>query len=258
MENQNRPYVLWRRVSTKQQGASGLGLDAQQTIAEYFMHGKPVKVYTDVYSGTKLGECPDLKNAMRYCKQHGYLLVIAKTDRFRDVQDALAILDEMGEDNLCFCDLPTTDRTVLTIVWAMWERQALMGRINTKKALDERRKQRDNNGYWISKSGRVCTKFGKPSIGKDEYGRDIYDLSAANAASALSRANAAAQWKASSVGYKWAMDRVREGWTDKKIVEEFNKLHEYQPEVYCTRTGKPLSYSRLSLWKSEANILLVG
>ncbi len=248
MENQNRPYVLWRRVSTKQQGNSGLGLDAQQTIAEYFMHGKPVKVYTDVYSGTKLGECPDLKNAIRYCKQHGYLLVIAKTDRFRNVQEALAILDEMGEGNLCFCDLPTTDRTVLTIVFAIWERQALMGRINTKKALDERRKQRDNNGFWISKSGRVCENFGR------EKG---CDLSVANAASALSRANAAAQWKASSVGYKWTMDRVREGWPDKKIVEEFNKLHEYQPEVYCTRTGKPLSYSRLSLWKSEVNLTLV-
>lgn len=68
MENQNRPYVLWRRVSTKSKVKTELGLDAQQTIAEYFMHGKPVKVYTDVYSGTKLGECPDLKSAISGAK----------------------------------------------------------------------------------------------------------------------------------------------------------------------------------------------
>jgi len=243
-------------VSTKSQAKTELGLDAQQTIAEYFMHGKPVKVYTDVYSGTKLGECPDLKNAIRYCKQHNYLLVIAKTDRFRNVQEALAILDEMGEGNLCFCDLPTTDRTVLTIVFAIWERQAMMGRINTRKALDERRKQRDNNGFWISKSGRVCNKFGKPAIGKDKYGRDIYDMSAAQTASALSRANAAAQWKEQSIGYKWVMEKVAEGWQRNDIIAEFNKLHQMQPGVFCTRTGKPLSHSRLSLWISEANTIL--
>ena len=114
-----RPYVLWRRVSTKEQGNSGLGLEAQLTMAEYCMKEKPEAVFTDVYSGTKLNECTELWNAIRYCKEKGYLLVIAKTDRFRNVKEALEILDAVGEGNLNFCDLPTTDRMILTIIFAV-------------------------------------------------------------------------------------------------------------------------------------------
>ena len=235
---ETRPYVLWRRVSTKQQGDSGLGLDAQQTIAEYFMHGEPVKVFTDVYSGTKLGQCPDLARAIKYCKENGYLLVIAKTDRFRNVQEALAILDEMGEGNLCFCDLPTTDRTVLTIVFAIWERQAMMGRINTKKALDERKKQE----MWISKSGNVCTHLGR------EKG---CDLSAANAASVASKQATAREWRENSPAWQWVKSQVVKGKSTSEILDEFLEHAKYQPEVYCTRTGTPMTLPKLSQWKRQ-------
>ena len=244
MNTNNRPYVLWRRVSTKQQGNSGLGLDAQQSIAEYFMHGEPVKVFTDVYSGTKLAECPNLNRAMKYCKEHGYLLVIAKTDRFRNVKEALAILDEMGEGNLSFCDLPVTDRTVLTMMFAIWERQAIMGRINTKRALDERKKQ----GKWISKSGRECTH-----LGRDKG----CDLSAAQEAASQARTDAAVKWKEESVGYQWTMEKVMEGWERKDIVTEFNKHHALQPDVFCTRKGKPLTLAVLCRWINEANLLVM-
>lgn len=119
INDNNRPYVLWRRVSTKGQFESGLGLEAQTTIAEYFMHGSPIKTYTDVFSGTKLADCPELVKAIRYCKANNYLLVVAKTDRFRNVKEALAVLDDMGEGNVTFCDLPTTNRMVLTIMFAV-------------------------------------------------------------------------------------------------------------------------------------------
>lgn len=240
----NRDYVLWRRVSTKQQGESELGLEAQTAIALHFMEAEPVKIFTDVYSGRKLRECRGLRNAIKYCKENGYLLVVAKSDRFRNTIDGLTILDEVGERNLYFCDLATADRSVLTMMFAMWERQAIMISINTKLALAE-----------LKKRG---VKLGRPAVGKDKDGNDIYDMTAMTTASAIARADAAAQWKAQSVGYKWAMDRVREGWPDKKIVEEFNKLHKYQPDVYCSRTGKPLSFSRLLLWRREANQLFVS
>ena len=49
---ESRPYVLWRRVSTISQGESGLGLEAQITIAKTFLKKDPIKIFTDVYSGT--------------------------------------------------------------------------------------------------------------------------------------------------------------------------------------------------------------
>ena len=60
-----------------------MGLEAQLTMAEYCMKEKPEAVFTDVYSGTKLNECTKLWNAIRYCKEKGNLLVIAKTDSIR-------------------------------------------------------------------------------------------------------------------------------------------------------------------------------
>lgn len=250
----NRTYVLWRRVSTKQQNESGLGLDAQQAIAEYFMHGEPLRTFTDVYSGTKLAECPNLRRAIKFCKDNGYLLVIAKTDRFRNVQEALAILDEMGEGNLCFCDLPTTDRTVLTIVFAIWERQAMMGRINTKRALDERKKHLERNGYFISKSGEVCTKLGRRPL-VDENGKEYYDMSAAHQASAEGRANAKIAWREKSKAVRFAHRKKAEGWGVTQITDELSKLYDESPEIYSTPTGCRPSKGHVSKWLRESNPL---
>lgn len=241
MNNNNRPWVLWRRVSTKGQSESGLGLAAQTTIAEYFMHGSPVKTYTDVYSGTKLGECPALANAIRYCKANGYLLVVAKTDRFRNVKEALAVLDEMGEGNLCFCDLTTTDRTVLTIVWAIWERQALMGRINTKRGLAEARKQ-----------GR---------IGGRKKG---CDTSAGTEASARARTDAKIQWIAESKAVKFARRKRAEGLSLGQIANELSKLYDDNTPAnpnelnpYGTPRGCRPNAGHVSVWIRETNLLLV-
>lgn len=241
-----RKYVLWRRVSTKQQGESGLGLDAQQSIAEYFMHSEPVKTFTDVYSGTKLAECPNLRKAIKYCKEHNLLLVIAKTDRFRNVQQALAILDEMGEGNLCFCDIPTTDRTVLTIVFAIWERQALMGRINTKRGLAEARKR--------------GTKLGRPKLNREAGERGD------NSAAVIARQDAAIAWREQSMAVKFALRKRAEGWTLQQIVDsigqsfdDYEATHPGQPNPYATPTGCKPQCGTVSRWLREANPLtLVG
>ena len=104
---ESRPYVLWRRVSTEEQGESGLGLEGQTTIAKMFMGKSPIAIYTDVFSGTKLKQCKGLWEAIALCREQNYVLVIAKTDRCRNVQEALEILDAIGERNLIFCDLPS-------------------------------------------------------------------------------------------------------------------------------------------------------
>lgn len=262
MTTNNRPYVLWRRVSTRQQGDSELGLMAQVAIAEYFMKHEAEKVFTDVYSGTKLAECRNLWRAIKYCKDNGMLLVIAKTDRFRNVAEALTILDELGEGNLMFCDLPTTDRTVLTIVFALWERQAIQGRINTQVALNERKKMAERGEVWISKSGRECSRLGRPADDYDERGRPIYDMSAANEASCRAKTDTAIRWRETSRAVKFARRKKAEGWGVLQITEELGKLFDENDgsstvNPYATPTGCKPQKGTVSKWLREMNPLAV-
>lgn len=250
-------YILWRRVSTKEQGNSELGLKAQVAIAEYFMKSSPDKIYTDVYTGTKLNECKELWKAIEYCKENNLILVIAKTDRFRCVIDALRVLDEIGEGNLIFCDLPTTDRTVLTIVFALWERQAIQGRINTQVALNERKKQLEKDGKFMSKNGNIITKLGAPPKYYDAKGNPVYDMTAAVQAQARKKTEDAIMWKKTSKAYLRALRKKAEGWTLKQTVEDLKELYAENPESYGTRKGACPSAGVVSRWWSEESILSI-
>lgn len=263
MAQNNRPYVLWRRVSTKQQGDSELGLKAQIAIAEYFMHSEAEKVFTDVYTGTKLSECKNLWEAIKFCKENGYLLVIAKTDRFRNVAEALNVLDEIGEGNLVFCDLPTTDRTVLTIVFALWERQAIQGRINTRVALEERKKMQQNGERWVSKTGRECDRLGRPADGVDKNGKPYWDVSAMVDAASAARQEAAILWREQSKAVIFVRRKKAEGWTLTQITDELGKLYDEfaatdgSANPYATPNGCKPSKGTVSKWCREMNPLAV-
>lgn len=264
MAQNSRPYVLWRRVSTKQQGDSELGLKAQIAIAEYFMHNTAEKVFTDVYTGTKLSECKNLWKAIKYCKENGYLLVIAKTDRFRNVAEALNVLDEIGEGNLVFCDLPTTDRTVLTIVFALWERQAIQGRINTRVALEERKKMQKNGEKWISNTGRECDRLGRPADGIDEHGRPYWDVSAMVTAASAARTDAAILWMENSKAVERARAKRAAGWKIDDIVRDLGELYDQNipadpkhKNPYGTANGCKPTKGTVSKWCREMNPLAV-
>lgn len=264
MAQNNRPYVLWRRVSTKQQGDSELGLKAQIAIAEYFMHSEAEKVFTDVYTGTKLSECKNLWKAIKFCKENGYLLVVAKTDRFRNVAEALNVLDEIGEGNLVFCDLPTTDRTVLTIVFALWERQAIQGRINTRVALEERKKMQENGERWISNTGRECDRLGRPADGIDENGNPYWDVSAMVEAAAQKRSEAAILWMESSKAVERARAKRAEGWRIDDIVRDLGELYDQNipadpkhKNPYGTANGCKPTKGTVSKWCREMNPLAI-
>lgn len=258
MAQNNRPYVLWRRVSTKQQGESELGLQAQTAIALHFMETEPVKTFTDIYSGTKLKECRNLRAAINYCKATGYLLVVAKTDRFRDTKDGLDILDEIGEHNLSFCDLPYPDRTILTMMFAMWERQAIMGRINTKLALNVRKEYQRKGQTWISKTGRECDRLGRPADGIDEKtGKPYWNLSAANEASCKSKQDAAIRWRENSAAYKMVREWAAMGKTRNEMLAELQKLYEHAPEKFGTPNGRCVTRSVLDRWCREMNPIAI-
>lgn len=133
-----KKFISWRRVSTKKQGKSGLGLEAQRELINYFVEregGTIIADYVEVYTGTLLEDCAELWKAIEHCKKSGAILIIAKSDRFRNTVEALRIYEMMGEGNIYFCDLPHTDKFTLTLFFALAEREALITSIRTKQAL---------------------------------------------------------------------------------------------------------------------------
>lgn len=244
-----RPFVAWRRVSTKSQGKSELGLEAQLTIIQLFMGREPEQVFTDICSGTKLEACQNLWRAIKVCKEKGYLLVVAKTDRFRNLADALAIYKELNpgfnDRNIIFCDLPETNQFVLNIVWTVWEYQAIQGRINTRVALAERKKQIEKNGGFISKTGRYRTHLG------NERG---VDTTPASTAAGLEHAQRARDWRQDSALYGWVEKQVMKNRPRKDILSEAQDLFTRNPGKFSTRNGKPLCKGTLSRWIKELRI----
>ncbi|MVM42285.1 hypothetical protein GO730_39000 [Spirosoma sp. HMF3257] len=102
-----KQYVLYFRVSTKKQGESGLGLEAQRAYIDYFYRDKPILAeFTDIRSGKTIAKRPELQKAMALCKKEQATLVVAKIDRLsRNTENALFIYQELGE-RLESCDIP--------------------------------------------------------------------------------------------------------------------------------------------------------
>ena len=133
-----KKFISWRRVSTKRQNQSGLGLEAQKGIIKYFIEsegGDWVADFEECYTGTDLEGCVELRKAIAKAKKENAVLIIAKTDRFRNTIEALQVYEEMGDGNIMFCDLPHTDKFTLTLFFALAEREALIVSIRTKQAL---------------------------------------------------------------------------------------------------------------------------
>ena len=88
-------FVSYYRVSTAKQGVSGLGLEAQQEAVRSYLNGgdwRLVAEVVEIESG-KRNDRPKLAEALRLCRLHGAVLIIAKLDRLslRDVAMALAV-----------------------------------------------------------------------------------------------------------------------------------------------------------------------
>jgi len=133
-------YVAYFRVSTKGQGESGLGLDAQKAfIKHYLSENDTVASFTDVQSGKTLDR-PQLKEAIKLCKKNGYGLAVAKLDRLsRTTEDILKVFNEL-DGYLYSCDIPMQkgqkiDKFTLTLFSAIADREREMISIRTKQAL---------------------------------------------------------------------------------------------------------------------------
>src|SRR5947209_5737141 len=114
--------VTYYRVSTKRQGDSGLGLEAQRAAVSGFAQGKGAAVireYTEVESG-KRSDRPELAKALAHARLTKATLVVAKLDRLaRNVAFTSALM-ESGCDFVA-CDMPHANRLTIHILAAVAE-----------------------------------------------------------------------------------------------------------------------------------------
>ena len=146
MTNTTFQYVLYYRVSTKKQGDSGLGLEAQQAyIQHYYKDKEIIAEFTDIQSGKDIARRVELRKALTLCKQRKAVLVVAKVDRLsRNTEQALEIYREL-EGRLESCDIPNLDKFTLTLFMAIADRERELISIRTKGALVQKVKR---DGQW--------------------------------------------------------------------------------------------------------------
>src|SRR3954469_9367606 len=129
-------FVAYYRVSTAKQGASGLGLEAQQDAVRAHLNGgswQLVAEVVEVESG-KRNDRPKLAEALRLCRLHGATLIIAKLDRLARNVAFISNLMESGVE-FTAVDFPQANRLTVHILAAVAEHEAKAISTRTKDAL---------------------------------------------------------------------------------------------------------------------------
>jgi DNA invertase Pin-like site-specific DNA recombinase len=131
-------FVAYYRVSTRQQGIGGLGIDAQRAaVKRYLDGGKIVAEFTEVESG-KRADRPELQKALEKARLYKCPIVVAKVDRLTRSVSFLSQLLDAGVD-VRFADLPEiegpTGRFMLQQMASVAELEGGLISRRTKEAL---------------------------------------------------------------------------------------------------------------------------
>ncbi|GAA4431771.1 recombinase family protein [Pontibacter saemangeumensis] len=204
-----RNYVAYYRVSTKAQGQSGLGLEAQRAAVRRFV--KPgeaiLEEFTEVESGKRDGR-EQLRAAIAHAKRARATLLIAKLDRLSRNAGFIFALRDSGADFVC-ADMPEANTLTIGIfaVLAQHERELISQR--TRAALQAKREQ----GY----------KLGSPQNLDEAARQKGLEVRQRNAASN----------KANRQASRLVRIYREQGYTFQRIADELNA------EGYLTRHGRP-------------------
>lgn len=131
--------VGYYRVSTTEQGRSGLGLEAQEGAVRAYVAAHAcdlIGAYTEVETGKRdtLANRPELRKAIAHAKRNKATLVIAKLDRLSRSVYVTAELHRSGVDFVA-CDNPTANRMTIQILAAVAENEVRQISERTKAAL---------------------------------------------------------------------------------------------------------------------------
>ena len=132
----NGKYISYIRVSTARQGASGLGLEAQQKAINDYLNGgnwELLDEFVEVESG-KNNDRPKLAAALQLCCITGGTLIIAKLDRLARNVAFISKLMDSGV-NFVAVDFPSANKLTVHILAAVAEHEGKMISERVKVAL---------------------------------------------------------------------------------------------------------------------------
>ena len=137
-----KQFVLYTRVSTKRQGDSGLGLEAQERDINLYLENyaeephEVIGTFCDVESGRK-SDRPQLTKAIELAKRTGATLLTAKLDRLSRSVAFISALMEDKKLHLKVATMPHADKFQLHIYAALAEQEREFISKRTKAALQE-------------------------------------------------------------------------------------------------------------------------
>jgi DNA invertase Pin-like site-specific DNA recombinase len=137
LSNEKR-FVLYRRVSTEEQGRSGLGLEAQKRDLDLYLATREGAVVVadlvEVASGGKSDRAV-LVEALELCRKQKATLLVAKLDRLsRQVSFVANLLEEKGVE-FVVASLPQASRFELHLYAALAEQERAFVSQRTKAAM---------------------------------------------------------------------------------------------------------------------------
>lgn len=132
-----KKYIAYYRVSTKQQGNSGLGLDAQKTMVRNYLKEDDILIdqFEEVESG-KNDNRPQLLKAIEKSKNEGATLLIAKLDRLSRNAGFIFLLKDSNVDFKCV-DMPEANSLTIGIMAVLAQEERLLISKRTTDALQE-------------------------------------------------------------------------------------------------------------------------
>lgn len=137
-----RQFVIYRRVSTKDQGLDGLGMEVQDRDIRLFLSTSTyvetafevLAEFTEVQSGNDVLR-PQLAEALALCRKTGAELLVSKLDRLSRKVSFIATLMDDPKIKLRVASMPHADNFQLHIYAALAEQERAFISLRTKAAL---------------------------------------------------------------------------------------------------------------------------
>jgi DNA invertase Pin-like site-specific DNA recombinase len=136
-ETMNQKYVCYYRVSTREQGRSGYGLEAQRKTIEDYLNGNGWQIvaeYTEIESGGN-DDRPELLKALRDVRLiEGAKLIVSKLDRLsRD----LGFITQLQKAGVSFvvAEMPDANELTINLLAAVAQHERKLISQRTREAL---------------------------------------------------------------------------------------------------------------------------